>query len=86
MKVHDPEAVALYRFATKTTDFIICSICGVYVGAAVTVAGQAYATLNMNVTDLEAMNATPIVHYDEPSALRVERRVNSFTPFVNYPF
>lgn len=84
--VRVPEMVALYRFATKTTDFILCSKCGVYIGAAVIVEGRAYATLNMNASNLGAMEVTPIVHDEESSRVRVERRVKTFTPLVNYPF
>ncbi len=81
-----PEMVALYRFATKTTDFVICSKCGVYIGAVVTVEGRAYATLNMNASNLAAMKVTPIVHDEESNRIRIERRVKTFTPLLNYPF
>lgn len=81
-----PEMVTLYRFASNTADFILCSKCGVYIGAAVTVKGRAYATLNMNASDLGPMKITPIAHGEETNRLRVERRVKTFTPLVDYPF
>ncbi len=77
---------ALYRFATKTTDFLLCSQCGVYIGAVVTDEGRAYATLNMNVSNLRPFKVSPIVHGEESNRQRVERRVKTFTPLVNYPF
>jgi len=86
INARDSDAVTLYRFATKTTDFVLCSFCGVYVGATVTYEGQTYATLNMNITTLNTTDATPIVHDDELSERRIARRVNSFTPLVDYPF
>jgi hypothetical protein len=76
----------LYRFGTKTTDFVICGRCGVYVGAVLTHDGKQYATLNMRLSSLDIDNAEPIVYSDEPAEDRVSRRMELFTPVIECPF
>ena len=36
IKAREADLITLYRFATNSTDFILCANCGVYVGAAIT--------------------------------------------------
>ena len=76
----------LYRFAMETTDFVLCQNCGVYVGAVLTQGKNKYATLNMNLTDLNTDNAEPITYKDEPIESRVSLRAKIFTPLVECPF
>lgn len=82
----DANEITLYRFATKSTDFILCAICGVYVGATITHAQSKYATLNMNLTDIDISGAEPIIHEDDTGENRLASRVELFTPVVSYPF
>ncbi len=82
----DPDLVTLYRFGTRTTDFVICGRCGVYVGAVLSHEGKQYATLNMRLSSLDTSNAEPIVYDDESSADRVARRIELFTPVTECPF
>lgn len=82
----DPELVTLYRFGTKTTDFVLCGRCGVYVGAVLSHDGKKYATLNMRLSSLDTGKAEPIVYDDEPAEDRVARRIELFTPVIEYPF
>lgn len=84
IKVQNAKAVSLYRFATNSTDFVICSICGVYVGAFITHEHCVFATLNINATNLNFAVATPSVYDDESSEKRIERRIHSFTPVIDY--
>ncbi len=86
IKARDPEFMTLYRFGTKTTDFLLCANCGVYVGAVITHDGKQYATLNMSLSSLDVRRAEPIVYDDESRAVRVARRVQLFTPVVECPF
>ncbi len=82
----DPGQITLYRFGTKTTDFVLCANCGVYVGAVITQDGKQYATLNMRLSSMDVSNAEPIVYDDESKDVRVARRVQLFTPVVECPF
>ncbi len=82
----DPEQMTLYRFGTKTTDFVLCGRCGVYVGAVLSHAGKKYATLNMRLSSLDTSKAEPIVYDNEPAKDRVARRIELFTPVIKCPF
>ena len=82
----DPKFVTLYRFGTKTTDFVLCGRCGVYVGAVLSFKGGKYATLNMRLSSLDIDNAEPVVYDDEPAEERVSRRMELFTPVIECPF
>lgn len=46
--LHVAGPVIRYRFGTKTTDYLICAGCGVYVAATAEIGGQLYVTLNLN--------------------------------------
>ena len=83
--IENPAEVTRYRFGTGTTDFVICAVCGVYVGAVIVEDGRSFATLNMRLTSLDVARAEP-VHYDNEAAdERVARRVKLFTPLRGYP-
>lgn len=82
----DPSALTLYRFATGTTDFVLCAICGAYLGAVIEQRGRRYATLNMRMSELELGEVEPIVYGDEPADQRAARRVELFTPVAECPF
>jgi len=82
----NPDLVTLYRFGTKTTDFVLCSQCGVYVGAVLSHRGKKYATLNMRLSSLDTSRAEPVVYDNEPAEDRVSRRTALFTPVIECPF
>lgn len=84
IKARDPHAVTLYRFGTRSTDFILCAHCGAYLGAVITHEAARYATLNLRLTSLELERAVPVVYDDEPVAQRIRRRIESFTPVGEY--
>jgi hypothetical protein len=86
INARDSDLVTLYRFGTKTTDFVLCARCGVYVGAVLTHKGKQTATLNMRLSSLDTSNAEPIVYDDEPAEDRVARRMELFTPVIECPF
>ncbi|HYI63294.1 MAG TPA: hypothetical protein VEW71_00260 [Allosphingosinicella sp.] len=74
--------VIRYRFATQSSDYILCAVCGVYVGALAEIDGHAYATLNLNAfndpwLDLEA---TPVSYDGEDAAAKGNRRRARWTP------
>jgi len=89
--VADPQGSALltlgpetrrYRFGSKVTDFLICSWCGVYVGALAEIGGQAFATLNLNAFDDPRPNleAVPASYDGEAIEARADRRRARWTP------
>ena len=88
--VSDPEGIAAleyggepirYRFGTRTTDYILCATCGVYVGAIVEIGGARYATLNLNALDEPRLDlaAAPVSYEGEGAAAKAERRRKAWT-------
>jgi len=89
--VSDPDGAAVltlggpairYRFATKTTDYILCARCGVYVAATAEIGGRLYTTLNLNAFDdprLDLM-AEPFCYDGESAEAKAERRLAKWTP------
>lgn len=71
-----------YRFGTGTTDFLFCSRCGVYVGAAAELGGQLYATLNLNAFENPRLDlaATPVSYDGENAGAKADRRRAKWTP------
>lgn len=71
-----------YRFGTGMTDFLICSRCGVSVGAMVEIEGQTYATLNLNAFDdpRPDLAAEPVSYEGEGAAAKEDRRRARWTP------
>ena len=89
--VTDPEGFAMidlapgtlrYSFGTGTTDFVICSRCGVYAGALAALDGQNYATLNLNAFDEPPpdLAAEPVRYDGESAEAKAERRRRNWTP------
>lgn len=76
-----PEAIR-YRFGSKTTDFLICGRCGVYVGAAAELGGQLYVTLNLNAFDdpRPDLPGAPVSYDGEDAADKADRRREKWTP------
>jgi hypothetical protein len=71
-----------YRFGTRTTDFLICGRCGVYVGAAAELGGRTYVTLNLNAFDdpRPDLAAAPVCYEGEGAAAKADRRRANWTP------
>jgi hypothetical protein len=84
--IDDLDSTKIYRFATESTDFLLCANCGVYVGAVLASGGKKYATLNMKLSSLNTNNAEPIIYGDETAEDRIAQRVDLFTPVEEFPF
>lgn len=71
-----------YRFATGTTDFLICGRCGVYAGALTEIEGRVCATLNLNAFDDPRLDleARPVSYEGESLGARRDRRRANWTP------
>ena len=81
--VHDPPRLSRYSFALRIAEFLVCRTCGVYVGALMTDAGSACATININALQTPEIfaNAAVPVSYDQESATdRRARRRARWTP------
>ncbi|HLI65523.1 MAG TPA: aldehyde-activating protein [Caulobacteraceae bacterium] len=75
------DAVARYRFGTRSADFIICRACGTFVAAII----DGYGVLNVVGAGIAAFADRPAraVDYDgETPEGRTERRRQRWTPLV----
>jgi hypothetical protein len=79
----EPELLNRYRFGERTADFLICSRCGVYIGALIETASGGYGIININ-----ALRSIP-PELPEPIAMeygseskdeRIARRELRWTP------
>jgi hypothetical protein len=71
-----------YRFGTKSSDFLVCGDCGVYLAALVTSGDGQFATLNVNAIrgPLDVPEAVPVCYEGESMEQRRSRRAQRWTP------
>lgn len=71
-----------YRFGTRSSDFLICGDCGVYVAALLTSSKGQFATLNVNVIrgPLDVPEAMLASYEAESVEKRQARREQRWTP------
>jgi hypothetical protein len=85
--VRDGAKLRRYRFALKTADFLLCTECGVYVGAMLTATNGAWMTVNVN-----SFRTPPPLHFPlgphnfdaEDVAARIARRQARWTPIKEF--
>lgn len=82
---HLPAALSRYQFGRKTADFLICRMCGAYLGA--TMESQSKGFGIINVRALHALferfpKPQPMVYEAEGLAERLARRESRWTPLV----
>jgi hypothetical protein len=81
--VRHSELLQHYRFGLQTADFLVCTRCGVYVGAQIATAQGAFGIIN-TVTMMPVPEglpaAAPADYGAESSNERVERREKRWTP------
>jgi hypothetical protein len=91
--VSDPEGSAVlafavdpirYRFASQAADYLLCAVCGVYVGAMVEEAAGAIVTLNLNNFDEphSVLPAVPVSYDGESAGQRAASRRARWTPLT----
>jgi hypothetical protein len=81
--VQDPEKLRRYRFGLKTADFLLCSECGVYIGAVLPEGNSNWMTVNVNTFANPPPLSHPIVRMnfdDENENTRRNRRKSRWTP------
>jgi hypothetical protein len=84
----DPGNLSRYRFGLKTTDFLVCRACGVYLGAVYRDPDGAWALVNTPVLAARAefgQPATPTDHDAETEPARRARRKSTWTPVTVEP-
>lgn len=81
-QIAEPSKLKRYRFGTRTSDFLVCRDCGVYVAALVTSGKGQFATLNINTirTPLKVPEAVPVSYEGESSEDKRSRRERQWTP------
>lgn len=81
--VNQPEHLQRYRFGRKTADFLLCSHCGVYLGAQIETPRGAFGTVNtLAMTPIPGRlpAAVPADYDSEDSGDRIRRREERWTP------
>lgn len=72
-----------YRFGLKTADFLLCSRCGVYIGAQIATGRGAFGTINtlaMAPVPASLPAALPADYDSESTSDRITRRQQRWTP------
>ena len=84
-EIADASKLKRYRFATQTTDFLICYGCGVYLAAVLTSTRGQFATLNVNAIQCrpDLAEAAPVSYDGESAEQRKARREQRWTPVAN---
>jgi hypothetical protein len=81
-----PELLQRYRFGTRSAEFLICRVCGVYVGAQIMSDRKRFGILNVRAltpipTNLP--NAEWMDYEDETTDIRRLRRESRWTPLAS---
>lgn len=80
-----PEFLRRYRFALRTTDFLICKECGVCVAAVILTGRGAQGVINLNTLRAAPKGVRPgkpESHDGESVEMRRARRAQAWTPVV----
>ncbi len=83
-RVAKPSKLKRYRFATRSSDFLICGDCGVYVAAVISSNRGQFATLNVNaIVGLQHVPDAVSVSYEgESREQKAARREARWTPVL----
>jgi hypothetical protein len=82
LRLADPSKLRRYRFATRSTDFLLCGDCGVYIAAVFASAAGRFATVNVNAIQglQQVPDAMPVSYDGESPEHRASRRAQRWTP------
>ena len=81
----DWSLVENYRFGTRTSDFLICRRCGVFIAAVTELPAGAQAVVNVNcLDDRQRFTSVPSLHNFEGETIetRSSRRATNWMPAV----
>lgn len=82
------ESLQKYRFGLRTADFLLCRECGVYIGAVIASAGNAFGIVNVRAlkeTPDDLANIATISYDAEDVDDRISRREERWTPVIEVP-
>ena len=79
IRIADEGQLQKYRFGLRTADFLICRVCGAYLGAVLSEDDANWSTVNLRLTSLSVSSA-PASFGHEDTGGRVERRKRLWTP------
>jgi len=87
IEFHEHQAGSLqrYRFGLRITDFLLCHVCGVYIGAEIETPAGLFGIINIHALRPVPGGIGPAVAMDygsESAAERVERREERWTPVI----
>jgi hypothetical protein len=85
--IRSPDRLVRYRFGLRTADFLLCSHCGVYIGALLPDDGAGWFTVNVNTFhEPPALDVPiqPVVYDSEDTGGRVDRRKMKWTPISSF--
>jgi hypothetical protein len=77
------DALQRYRFGSQSADFLLCRICGSYIGAICTGAAGRFGIINVRTLRPfpQGLSAPTSMHYDDESPTeRLARRAARWTP------
>lgn len=80
ISVRDNANLTRHRFGMGTADFLVCGVCGVYLGALITQDGVTKATLNLRASRFHDLMASSVSYGPENEATRIARRMQAWTP------
>jgi len=79
----ESDALQLYRFGSRSADFLVCRNCGAYVGVVMTIDGGTYGVVNVNTLDDASRfgRAPDAMNYEhETVEARMVRRKKFWSP------
>jgi hypothetical protein len=82
-EARDPPKLNRYRFGLRTADYLVCSVCGVYLAAVCETPSGTVATINVNCLDDRAAftrEPIPADYEGETREGRLKRRAEKWTP------
>jgi hypothetical protein len=81
----EPGIVRLYRFGQRTADFLVCSHCGVYIGAAMRSERGRFGIINtrtLHAMSLSLPEPERMTYDGEQVGARIARREERWTPLT----
>lgn len=82
---HQAGSLQRYRFGLRITDFLLCRVCGVYIGAEIETKTGRFGVINIHALRPVPEGLGPAVAMEygfESTAERVERREERWTPVI----
>ena len=82
--IRDASKLERYRFGSKTTDFLLCKGCGVYIAAVLESPAGSFATININAIQppVSVKSGRPMDYDAESAEDKRLRREQRWTPVV----